>query len=1172
MPMRPILLLFTFAAFVVTAAEPYSAIVLRDKPVAYWRLNDMPQSKIKNIGSAGEMLDGTAIGSVELGSDGPRSEAFPLFESSAKAALFSAHGAHVAIKDSAELRGNQNDSITLEAWIDVKAIADGQNVYVAGKGRTRKSGGLNQNYALRLRGASGEARVSFLFRDAANTQGEKGWHRWTTDAGVAPKSGWHHVAVSYTFGAPESVRGYIDGAQQGGTWDMGGATKEAPVVDDDEFWIGSSMAGSASSSFNGAIAEVAFYRTALAPERLKEHYKATDDAHRVANNDGNDSGPAVREKGPDYAKDLYAPLPSALDAAGIAAELERLQDSKVRVEIVENIAKLDSESNKSATATETYSLPAMGMVCLPVKYNDKGLRADRSSPFAVRMSAAADLPAGENRLLVRTLNGAKLFVDGKLVAQHTDLKAGANGHGLVPADPKKLNPEMRALKAGHRETLVTVPGGKHLIVLVALIGGGKLRPETGEISVSTADAKDGMFTLVGDKNVAPPLTDEAWTKFAEAQRTEQTAKDSQRRHESAVKEEAYWAMRQQLARQAAEKIVVRPPKETKLPAVNDVDRYLNEKIEAAGVTPAAVVDDLIFQRRLALDTTGLIPRWDRIVRRDDNEIALTRREKLIDFFVSDSAWADNWVGYWQDVLAENPGLLKPQLNNTGPFRTWIYESFLDNKPIDRFATELIMMEGSVYGGSPAGFAMASENDAPFTEKAAILGKAFMAAEMKCARCHDAPHHKFVQKDLFATAAMLKRAPQEVPKTSSIPLSEKELGKLSVEVTLKPGSKVEPDWPFEHLIPEAGKVEALHAGVLRKNGDSREKLAALITSPSNTRFAKVIVNRLWKRYMGTGIVEPVDDWEKAKPSHPELLDYLARELMLHDYDLKHVAKLILNSNAYQRTVGRDAVPVQAAVKDDKGTGLESHPTSRLFAAQSRRRMSAEQLADSLFFAAGKTFGSEELNFDVDSQEGIDIMQNLGIPRRAWQFTSLSNERDRPALSLPVAQSIIDVLGRFGWREARQTPLTVRDEAPNVLQPATLANGSAGNRVARLSDDSALTAMCLEVKTPEELLEKLYRRILSRFPSDKEKQQLLPIVSDGFATRVKTSEVKAVKLAAANQVSWSNHLSPEATKIKMELEKAARQGEPPTQRLDPNWREGIEDIIWTLFNSPEFIFIP
>src|SRR5207237_709221 len=72
----------------------------------------------------------------------------------------------------------------------------------------------------------------------------------------------------------------------------------------------------------------------------------------------------------------------------------------------------------------------------------------------------------------------------------------------------------------------------------------------------------------------------------------------------------------------------------------------------------------------------------------------TRRPKAIDRLLADERWADHWVSYWQDVLAENPGLLKPTLNNTGPFRFWIYQALADNLPADRFATELIRMEGS----------------------------------------------------------------------------------------------------------------------------------------------------------------------------------------------------------------------------------------------------------------------------------------------------------------------------------------------------------------------------------------------------------------------------------------------------------------------------------------------
>ena len=112
------------------------------------------------------------------------------------------------------------------------------------------------------------------------------------------------------------------------------------------------------------------------------------------------------------------------------------------------------------------------------------------------------------------------------------------------------------------------------------------------------------------------------------------------------------------------------------------------------------------------------------------------------------------MSYWQDVLAENPGILKPDLNNTGPFRWWLHQSFTDNIPIDRMAAELIQMDGSLVQGGPAGFAQATLNDAPMAAKADIIAQAFLGQKLGCARCHDAPFQPFKQKDLFSLASML----------------------------------------------------------------------------------------------------------------------------------------------------------------------------------------------------------------------------------------------------------------------------------------------------------------------------------------------------------------------------------------------------------------------------------
>jgi hypothetical protein len=327
--------------------------------------------------------------------------------------------------------------------------------------------------------------------------------------------------------------------------------------------------------------------------------------------------------------------------------------------------------------------------------------------------------------------------------------------------------------------------------------------------------------------------------------------------------------------------------------------------------------------------------------------------------------------------------------------------------------------------------------------------------------------------------------------------------------------------------------ALHDEVVRKAGDTREQLAALLTDPRNQRFAQVVANRLWKRYMGWGFVEPVDDWDHAKVSHPELLDFLGRVFVLSGYDLKHLARLILNSQAYQRELLPNAIESEPA-----------EPEERLFAGQVRRRLSAEQVVDSLFAISGKAMGAEELTMDVDGRRPASTFLNLGVPHRAWQLTSLSNERDRPALSIPKAQSVVDVLSVFGWRDSRQDAQTKRDHESNVLQPATVANGVLVKRFSQLSDNSAFTEVAVNAVIPDDLVETLFERVYTREPSAVERQVFVELLSTGFAKRVVPGRKVTKRVKSNHAVSWSNHLSPEATRIKMEMERLTRAADPPT----------------------------
>ncbi|MEX2138137.1 MAG: DUF1553 domain-containing protein [Pirellulales bacterium] len=835
-------------------------------------------------------------------------------------------------------------------------------------------------------------------------------------------------------------------------------------------------------------------------------------------------------------------------------------------EIVEGLPDKKTWDFEVAEPTTRFTAFAFALSSLPKKYNSTGVIDDRAAPFLVRGTAKLELSKGEYRLLLRARGAARLSLDGKVVLETKFRVPSADGHGAVPELASVREPGLALLPAENQEQLATIEldGQPHEFRLETIVGDQKLRPELGEISVSIAGpglaspADEPSFLLLAP-SPAIPLSQPRWAEYKRANRAWLAQFDTQTRRGLAAQHDAYWKRRHEIARRYLQEqpLTAVPDGSDKNGELSPVDRFLTMGERGDGPAFTPLVDDFAFLRRVSLDTVGAIPTPSEIAA-FMNDNSRDRRARAVDRLLEDPRWADHWTSYWQDVLAENPGILKPELNNTGAFRSWIYESLLDNKPLDRFATDLVMMEGSKVYGGPAGFGMATQNDAPMAEKAHVLAKAFLAVELKCARCHDAPFHPFKQKDTFSLAAMLDRKPQKLPKTSTVPVVEGGRVPL-VSISLKPGERIEAAWPFDSLV-----VAELPDGLLQDDDDDRERFAAILTSPANRRFAEVIVNRVWTRYIGWGLASSVDDWHDAERRYPELLEFLARDFVQHGYDFKHLARTILQTRLYQSQVVASATAEVGSADTSEALG------------PARRRMSAEQIVDSLFLAVEKPFNSEELTFDPAGRSPANAFGNLGHPRRAWQFTSLSNERDRPALSMPVAQSVVDVLVAFGWRESRQNPLTLRDEEANVLQPLMLANGVVGARVASLSDDSAITALALIDQPPEALVQAVYLRLLTRAPRSDEEQTFVELLNDGYATR-RTGADEAATVKAANRdrrtaVAWSNHHDPEATRLKIEMERATRAGDPPTVRLETDWRERMEDMVWALVNSPEFLFVP
>ena len=1001
-----------------------------------------------------------------------------------------------------KLKFPHGSAITMHAWVAPLSLENGQQVYIVGKGRTgnKNFSKDNQNYSLRLRGINGKAKVSFLFR-SVDDKGKESFNRWNSKLGFPVDGQWHHVAMHYNFGEANAAFATVDGKRTAGSWDMGGPTNDKPIVDNDEVWIGSSLNGNPASTYFGWMRDIKIIRGKYPANQLNE----------IASN----APPKI-------------PVAIEHDIA--------LDDGKVLIEIVEEVPERSPPFLPSFQSQQRFQLDHFGLDGLPKKYARPGIVVDRTPTFLVRGRIKMKLPAGEYEILVRAKSASALLIDDRVVKTLPMMGRNASGHEPVPKMETSDDPYVYLTPAGHKQDTIktNLSAGYHTFRFETLVGGKGLRNELREMIVAIKKNGDKYFSLLTNAKQLVPVKYVEWKKHSAQYQSFVARMETQQRQKLSKLDAPFWNERHQSGRYIAEK--------RKELLAESIDSILNVELNSQGLKPTDVADDATFLRRAFLDTIGIPPSHDQLAAFLNSDAA-DKRSQWIDQLLLDDRYADHWVSYWQDVLAENPGILKPKLNNTGPFRFWIYESLLDNKPMDRFVSELIGMKGSKYGGGPAGFSIATQNDVPTAAKANVLSRAFLGIDLTCARCHDSPNNHFLQKDLFEMAAMLNRKPIKLPASSTVPNAAEF---AAVQVTLKPGESVKPNWPFDSDL----KFDAL-----TDTDDSRRRLSEIITSPENKRFSDVLANRIWTRLFGVGIVDSADDFLLGKPRNRKLLDRLSLEFLRSGYDAKHLIRFIMNSNTYQRKFTDDPKLLKT------------------FGGRKIRTMSAEQIVDSLFSVVGKNLDAERVTFDQEGRRPADTFLDLGNPRRAWQLTSLANERDRPALALPRAQSIIDILNAYGWRESRPNPITDRDQSKTLVQPLVLANGDASHRATQLSDDSSLTEIAVTANDVNELAARTYMQLLSRKPTAPESEAVKTLLDAGFADRL-VPEASAAPIYAQqfrSAVSWSNHLHPDATKIKQEIERLVRRGDHPTRQLQADWRERMEDLVWTLINSPEFLLI-
>ncbi len=503
--------------------------------------------------------------------------------------------------------------------------------------------------------------------------------------------------------------------------------------------------------------------------------------------------------------------------------------------------------------------------------------------------------------------------------------------------------------------------------------------------------------------------------------------------------------------------------------VNEIDKFVAAKLSSLKIRPV-LCSDAVFVRRVYLDMIGTLPTAVEARAFIDDPDRKNKRRALVDRLFERSEFADYWSMKWGDVLrikAEFPVNLWP--NAAQAYHRWLRASIARNKPYDQFVRELLTSSGSNFRVGPVNFYRAVQSKTPETITTAV------ALALMGSRADSWPEGRLAGVSVLFSQVGYKPSSEWKEELvfwdplgiSAIPGSAAP-GRPSVGAA--PSAEDSPQLPLSEgppraaMFPDGTKIE------LPPDRDPREVFADWLITPENPWFTRSIVNRVWAWIMGRGIIhEPDDIRDDNPPSNPELLAYLEKELIAHDYDLKHLYRLILTSTTYQLS----------SVSRHEGPEAAAH-----FATYPVRRLEAEVLIDA-----------------VNAITGTTDLYTSAIPE---PFTYIP--RDMPAVAIADGSISSPFLTLFG-RSARATGM--ENERINKPVPAQWLHMLNSTHIReKLERGPKLRALFKSGRNAEEIVEELYLTFLSRRPSAEELKIVLEYV--------RSSESEG---QAANDVAWA-----------------------------------------------------
>lgn len=572
-------------------------------------------------------------------------------------------------------------------------------------------------------------------------------------------------------------------------------------------------------------------------------------------------------------------------------------------------------------------------------------------------------------------------------------------------------------------------------------------------------------------------------------------------------------------------------------AALQIDQYIAAFYRSKNLDVPKVTDDATFLRRAFLVSIGRIPTAEEALAFLEIEDP-TKRESLVDYLLKSNGYSSHMANWAFDLLRVTDGRIGSTANNE-PYRNWVRTAMTTNMPWDQFTTRLVASTGDGWDSNTAAVGYYTRDRGMPLDNLSNTMRVFLGARMECAQCHDDPFGTTERHDFYQLAAFthgqstigqnhMEPLWKELVQGDRLNGEEYRVAQVLWDrvygLSLGGGGAGQIALPADYQYRDArpGDIvgartpfgQAVRMSEKREGSEGREKLAQWISHKTGDQFSTVVANRMWKRIMGKGIYEPVDEYlPPAKTNYPELVSYLGTLMVEMNYDLRAFQNVLLLTRTFQFNANPNPSSIEGG-DDFHGRKIERLSSEQIWdslitlAAGDPDKQPVRSL-DSRIYVGGKpvlvgkkdmvqlskevlalqsevelrTYFNKFLNDVQNSSPGADGDNSMMAMSGGKAYHKNSKAR---ASELPSPAPRDHFLYLFGASDREVVDASSRE--PNVGQVLSLMNGFVQSELVNKST-AHLYQSLQGATTDKEKIRRLYIAILNRPPTEKEMSWML-----------------------------------------------------------------------------------